>query len=798
MPLTRQLSSQVVKFTLVCCVLMVGSRMVSAEDTPSSQLLMLGVIINEQTTDALAAFKLQSNGKLSATPGDLETAGIKSKVGTTGPDGLIDLDTLTGVKWRYDELNQLIIFTAPDAARVSNHINIESSQEPIDFSSIRSNTGFILNYTLYGASGWGASAHKAFSGSFDARLLTPFGITSTTALGRFDAIVDKDSNQATGLTRLESNWRYTDPKNALVYQIGDSVSGSLPWNSSWRFGGIQFKRNFSIRPDLITSPFPSLTGSTSVPSTLDLYLNNIKVYSGDVPAGPFDFSGLPVFSGAGDASIVVRDALGREIRTRHTYYFGSQMLGKGFFDFSTELGFPRLNYGDNSFEYDHDIAGSASVRYGLANWLTLEGHAEATRGLLNGGGGFITSLGGLGSINASWIASRFDEENSAESGSRASLGYQVGYNEYEFHINSSRSFGNYNDIGLVVDRRHGDKAPISVRATSIDNIGFSIPLRFDPSFFSVNFTRVRGTERDESASLLNASWSRTIFKNISIYATGYTDLDNRNNFGVFVGASIPIGDDLTASIDATDTGVDTMLTKSARPGEDAWGWSIKNRQGFRGQGGNRSASADYKSSVGKFSASVDQVSDESRITGTVDGALIIAGGGIFFVNQVSDAFAIVKGGGPNAPISLNGRQIATTNSSGRAFIPDLQSYQRNTVAIDPINLPLDMQADSTQVVVIPADRAGVVVDFGAQKISAATVILTNDQGAPLPIGAEVRLDNTDQTAVMGYDGRVWLTNLSAKNSLTVTQPEGLGTCHANFDYKPASGMVSEITGVQCH
>lgn len=143
---------------------------------------------------------------------------------------------------------------------------------------------------------------------------------STTALGRFNPDFDEKDVLGRDITRLDSAWRYTDPKRAITYQLGDGVSGGLGWASSWRFGGVQIRRNFGLRPDLVTAPVPSLAGTTSVPSTLDLYLNNIKVYSGD-------------------ASIVLRDALGREIRTRHRYFYNANMLGKGVLIFPPSLVF---------------------------------------------------------------------------------------------------------------------------------------------------------------------------------------------------------------------------------------------------------------------------------------------------------------------------------------------------------------------------------------------------------------------------------------------------------------------------
>jgi outer membrane usher protein len=764
-------------------------------DDQTLQNFVLGVIMNERSTGVQASFKRRRDGRFAATPGDLQTAGIRPSVGVIGSDGLIDLDTLNGVQWQYDDVNQIIRITAPDNARIPLRIDLRPLDKPADFSAVRSSPSFVLNYSLYAASGWGAGSHKAFSGSFDARFVSSVGVISSSAFARFDPAFSKIDELATGVTRLDSSWRYTDPVNALVYQLGDGVSGGLSGTSSWRFGGFQFRRNFDIRSDLVTAPVPNLSGTTSVPSTLDLYLNNIKIYSGDVPAGPFDFSGIPYISN-GDAVLVLHDALGRETRTRQAYYFGAEMLAKDYFDFSTELGFPRLRYGQASFDYDHDIAGAASVRYGMTDWLTLTGHLEATRGLINGGLGFSTSLGQIGNLNVSALLSHYKADQSAEKGGRVSFSYMTGYNGYLLYANSSRSFGDYNDVGLIVDRRHDALSPVSARAKSIDSIGLSFPLSFDPSSVSVNYSRIRGAGKDGNASLINIAWTRTVFTTASLYVTGYTNLDRHKDFGFFAGLSVPLDRNMTASVNASKDGIETSLTKSALLGQDPISWSLRDRETIKGHG-SRSASIKYHSSVGEVSASVDQSQDQGRVTSTLDGALVIAGGGIFFVNRVNDGFAVVKGGGPNLPVSLNGRQVATTNYAGRAFLPDLQSFQYNTVAIDPANLPLDLQPETTQSIVMPADHSGVTVDFRAEKANGATIVLTDTRGNALPVGSEVRLDASGNAFVLGYDGRVWLTGLSADNSLTVTLPEGAGICHARFNYRPVEGNLPEISDVKC-
>jgi outer membrane usher protein len=51
------------------------------------------------------------------------------------------------------------------------------------------------------------------------------------------------------------------------------------------------------------------------------------------------------------------------------------------------------------------LADSASLRYGLTERLTLEGHSEATSGRANGGLGAIVALDGVGLISAAMSGS---------------------------------------------------------------------------------------------------------------------------------------------------------------------------------------------------------------------------------------------------------------------------------------------------------------------------------------------------------------------------------------------------------
>ncbi len=97
--------------------------------------------------------------------------------------------------------------------------------------------------------------------------------------------------------RLESKWQYVDPEKVRIYTLGDFISNSSDWGSSVRLAGLQWSSAYTQRGDIVTSALPQFSGSAALPSTLDLYVNQQKIYSGLVPSGPFDVKQLPFISG---------------------------------------------------------------------------------------------------------------------------------------------------------------------------------------------------------------------------------------------------------------------------------------------------------------------------------------------------------------------------------------------------------------------------------------------------------------------------------------------------------------------
>lgn len=351
---------------------------------PEAQAVYLAVTLNGVPRGLVARFELR-DGMLATTPEELRQIGLRAEMLPIDRNGLVWLDAIPGLRVSYRQSSQEAALDAPDALLAPAIVGTLARPE----ARLSGGTGLVFSYDLYGETGRGRhvglySEQRVFHGQ---------GVLSNSGVATWSEAQDR-------YVRLDTAWTYTDAATLSSVQLGDAISGALNWSRAVRLGGLQYRRNFTVRPDLVTYPVPLLGASAAVPSAVDLYVNNVRQFSGEVPSGPFVLNNTPAVNGAGQAVIVVRDALGRDISTTIPLYIDTRLLAAGLTDFSVEAGFLREDYGLRSAGYGRQPAGSASVRHGLSETLTLEGHAEAMPGTYTVGGGVLASAGGFGVFSA--------------------------------------------------------------------------------------------------------------------------------------------------------------------------------------------------------------------------------------------------------------------------------------------------------------------------------------------------------------------------------------------------------------
>jgi outer membrane usher protein len=745
--------------------------------------LYLEVTLNQTGSGRLAPFLLR-DGKLLAGVEALRQLGF----GLPGrnPEEIVALEDLPGLVVRYDAALQRVSLEAPlsllsletTVLNVPSGANAKASASP----------GALLNYDLYGSHQGNASNLTATA---ELRIFgIGSGIFSNTAVTRTYRIDDgsgRDDGWRGETVRLDSNWQLSFPESATSLTVGDTFSGFLNWTRAVRLGGLQIGRNFSLQPYRITTPLPAFLGEVAVPSAVDLYVNGVRQYSGEVPAGPFQLATVPGITGMGNAQIVVTDAFGRIRTLDFPFYATQQLLAKGLSDWSLSAGVVRENYGLRSFSYASDPVASGNLRYGVSDRFTVETHAEGGGGLINGGAGGLWILGRAGVLSASHARSTLDDLR----GSQTAVGYNWNSGRFNFSIDSQRTHGEYRDIASLY-------GPLPASISERGLAGVTLP-QFGN--LSLSYIRLQYPET-EMSRYVGAYWSQSFASGWSANLSFNQNPDRRSDRSLYLSVAVALDSDrqLNTSLqrngDRSNGVVDISRPVPGDGERGGYGWRLQARGGDDGAGGL--AEVGWFNNAGRYGAGVASYGSESYGYASASGSLVWMGGHPFVARNIGDAFAVVSTDGiAGVPVKLENRLIGHTDARGMLLVTPLQSWQRNKLSIDPMDLPANMRIDQVELLATPRQRSGTRVRFGIAPVRAATVVLHDASGAPLPLGSTIAVNGTTEAASsIGYDGEVYLDALDTRNLLRVRTPDG--ACVASFDYPLVSNDIPRIGPLICN
>jgi outer membrane usher protein len=762
---------------------------------PAQEVLYLAVFINGYDTKTLLQFRRFGDGCLTISTDDLKEFKLKIPDTARHASGELCLEKMPGVTYRYDAASQSIYLKVSDDARV-----------PLEFDARRSHaqpTGgqdwsAIFNYALFATGGtqdYWTSYYPQFQGAsatVDGHIFSQYGVFNQS----FTA-----NSTATDLTpyllRLDTRWFYEDPGTAVTYSAGDVISGALNWTTAIRMGGFQIRRDFLLRPDLVTQPIPQFSSSAAVPSTVEVFNNQAKLFTQDITGGPFSINNIPLATGPGTMRIVLRDPTGKETITEYAYYNSTNLLAPGLFDYSLETGFARQFYGLYSDVYDTNPIGSASFRYGVTPRITIEGHAEGGGGLTNLGAGIDFGLWNYGVASLAFSGSDYN----------GSFGGQA-YGSFETTVWGARimaralqGLGRYEDLASVTAPKCG---PLIVGCTPgngstykhMDEVSLSIPLSFDTS--SVNLSYTDSLDWDGNAYKIGTlSYSRPFFwENSFISLNGFNDFKQKSSYGAYAALTYTWGKYNASTIAESGNGVSGAggsFTRSLDRESGSYGYSVT---ALEGPQPFNSASASYRASAFTASAGVIETGKSAQVQAEVDGAVAFLSG-VHFANRVDNSFAVVDTGIPNARVLYENMPIGETDSEGTLLIPSMRARQENKIAIDPASLPVQADMPETNQTVVPGARGGMTVRFKGNVAPASAMVSFKDgKGEWLPAGSEVWVNGGETSFTVGYDGETYLTGLAATNAVLIKDPKGT-PCTASFEFAPDPNGQVQIPGVVC-
>lgn len=653
---------------------------------------------------------------------------------------------LPGLRIAFDEQRQSVaIVSDPDGfERQATSIDIGD-----EMPMTPAGTGAFLNYDLFAEH---VRGETSVAGAFEAGLFTRHGTLATT-------LIASAGGDRTRVTRLETTWTIDRPNSLTSIRIGDSISAAGPGAAPVRFGGIQFARNFAVRPGYLTMPLPVANGSAAVPSVVDVYVNSALQSQQQIGPGPFELNNVPVPSGGGTVQLVVRDLLGREIVTEQSYYASSGLLRRGLHDFSYEAGFLRDAFGRRSNQYGSFFVSTAH-RYGFTDRLTGEATIQASRSLQMAGVAATTILFDLAQVGGSVAVSH---SRRLGTGVRAAASLERRSTGLSFGLLADYASRAFTTLG-----RDADKPLPRYTLQAFADMPWS------QGAIGVNLLHraLRG-EPDETLMGVFGSWRISDRFQLQAYARHSIVGARRTSFGAHLSMALGGRRSASASVDGSRREqAATFSYQHDPPAGLGGGYRLTARVG---EAGGAEATYIHNFQLATVTAQVGHARGDTGVRLSATGSLGLIEGRAFAARRLGESFAAVRVPGfAGVQVYADNQPVGRTDRNGFVIVPALRPFERNTIRIEQGDLPMDATLDSEEVALRPFARAGATLRFAVRRERGALLRVRLPDGSALPAGAQVRVEGGIETYVAVTGGEVYVPNLAGAARLTASW--GAGQC----------------------
>jgi len=742
----------------------------------ASRLLILQIVLNGSLRPEPVYAIRAPDGSILVEEAALERWRVRRLwTSTVEHDGarFVDVARLANAKVRLDERTQTLHVSLPPSAFDAETVSFSGTQVPV---ARPPDWGGFFNYTAFG---YRDQRESYLSGLFEVGAFGPYGV----GLGSFSANTPVESDATSGrAVRLDTTWRYDDPARLRTLVVGDSVSTAGSWGRSVRFGGFQYGTNFATQPGFVTYPLQAVAGTATLPSTVDIFVNNVRVGGQRIDAGPFTITQIPTITGAGDVQLVVRDLFGQQQVISQPFYASTALLREGLDDFQVQFGSVRENYAIRSFDYSGWI-GAATWRRGITNRLTLEAHAEGDNSARAAGLTGNWLAGDIGVITVGGAASNGD----AGSGALLLLGFDRSTRQYGFGVRSVWATEDFRVAGGA-PLPPGPIARVSVATASVNLV------QYGTLGVAWAAQRYRGSP---GLDTVTASYSVPLWRFAYFTVSVSRTFATQDQTTVSAGISIPLGEATASALgQSTHAGsrsssFGTIQLQKGLPIGEGYGYRLYADTEERYEAG-----AAYAGPYGRYQVEAASAKGNDAVRGTVAGGIGLVGGTVFASQPLTDSFAVVRTGGIRDVRVLQENNLAAlTDAQGEVILTRLPPYTPTRLSIDPRTVPIGASLDADRRTIVPYFRSGTVVDFPVRVERSVVLVLLLEDGKPVPAGAVARIAGRAMSFPVGLGGRVFLTDVGEGATVRVTWR---GTsCDVDFKVGATTDPVPEIGPLVC-
>lgn len=692
--------------------------------------------------------------------------------GLSRGDGLVELVTNEDVRFSAEEAKRLRFstralesirqsdgkFRITPSADVSMRVDLDALTLHLDvpanwFESINVSLGTrsaVKVTQLDDWHGWlnyAVDAQVASGANPDARVDTRLVVTRK----RWSLVSEQGIQQLASAPSWERKFTslfYDDVERLAQLSIGDVGAETGLGASGTSIRGVRWSRRYDFDPAVMSAPTFSWQYDLTAPSTVDVYVDQMRVRSLSVGPGPLNLADLSYFAGLRNVEVVVTQRGGAQTRIAIPYYFSSDLLGAGKTTFDLALGVLPGAQGNS------DWLATASFRKGASDSFTWGVGGEVRKSYQTARAELALRDERLGQLSLLTAVSRRAIDN--EIGAAAVLSHSL-----------SRNAVSWQGYALLQSAEFGrDREPLPTQSLLTRQAAASLNVALSNRHsFAINagVSEYANAPRKSSfGTRLSQNWGKGMSSWIAIAQA--QEHGQRSN-SISAGFSMSLGPrwSVSATGETRSDGTHQASIRGARSGSDD-GWNNLRIASLTRD--SRIAVESYVERPFGFAelalaARAERFSGKEEYAGNarLSGSTVFARDGIWLSPSISQSFALVDVPGTQSVRVYHNSQLAgRTGSDGKIVLPSLAGYTSNQIRIDDRDIPIEIELDKVLKEVAPRSNAGVRVEFVSRTVAAigGTLVVARDVGQQAVASAQLtvtRLDGESEPVQSSTDGQ---------------------------------------------
>lgn len=715
-------------------------------------------------------------------PKKLIQYGVKENAISDIEDNCFDISKLDSAFTTFDFNKQKLYISLPQIYlknQINGFIPPEQWDNGID--------AILLNYYIYGGKHFWKSN---YSGDFLNANIRP-GLNIGPWRFRYSANISLSDSK---YENSAYSWRN---QYAYVYRALPAISSELTLGKTYTsssfydslpFIGVKIASSDAMLPDSVDGYAPTVRGIAKTQALLTIKQNRQVIYQRNIPAGGFEITDLSSANSNIDLDVTLIEADG-SIST-WTVPFNSlpgfQREGK--FSYS-------INMGVYDAEYD-----SANTRkpfsqlfssYGLNNLITLFSGAQVANGYYSLSLGAGLNLAYLGAISLDAAGVKNDSPYMKET---YNTHWQAEYNKH-FDITDSTLHAAYERVdraylglpdffrlrqyeGNLTSQRK-DRSSVSISQKIMNNYG------------DIYLNVLQDNYWDESNSRKQFSAGYNDYLGIFSYGIRYTYSNNFNGLGnneslLSFNLSVPISgllDNTYGSLYIDKYNNNKTAVSLAMNGS----FLENNTLDWRASAGRNSDNANAFSSGLTYhhpnaSMGADYLYDNQggSVNYNLEGAMLAHPDGLTLSHQLDETVALVDTNKISG-IGLTNDRWIRSDAHGYALVPYLTPFRKNVLTLDLDNMPGYIDVTHSMRSAVPTKGAVVKVDFDIKEGYRALLTIKQENGKPIPFGAEAMVSDLADKTIIGDFGQLYLSGAKQQGHIHIHWGKGKHqSCQATY------------------